>query len=177
MRIRTTCVLFAVMPLLASCASQPIALAPVGPSPVAGGAASTDRGYLRVFSEREPVIEGFDQGANPLYYQHSDYRIYDRRGRLVKYVGNTVGRYDPAPRLVSLPPGSYTVEARAKDYLFVKAPVVIERGRTTRVHLDDQWKPPAGTPKNQLVFEPAGCAVGWRAKSNRQRCTVLSTSR
>lgn len=40
MRIYTTFCSHGVLPLLASCASQPITLAPVGPSPFAGGSSS-----------------------------------------------------------------------------------------------------------------------------------------
>jgi hypothetical protein len=110
-----------------------------------------------------PVTEGFDQGANPTYYQHAAYRIFDTAGKEVKYVGNSTGHYSSSPRLVSLAPGNYIVEARARDYLMVKVPVVIESAQTTTVHLDDRWQPPAGTPKTQVVMEPDGYAVGWRA--------------
>jgi hypothetical protein len=39
--------------------------------------------------------------------------------------------------------------------------VVIKAGRTTRVHLDDKWQPPADTPKDELVTMPDGKPVGW----------------
>jgi hypothetical protein len=65
--------------------------------------------------------------------------------------------------VVALPPGNYVVKARAKDYLLVEVPVVIESSRTTRVHLDDQWVPEPGTSANQLVAQPNGSPAGWRA--------------
>ena len=86
------------------------------------------------------------------------------RGKLVKDVGNTNGHYDTAPETVPLPPGNYTVKARAKDYLSVLVPVVIEAGRITSVHLDDRWHPPKSTPTTEFVFEPGGQPVGWSAE-------------
>lgn len=153
--------------LLASCASSPVALSPVGPNPSLGGSSLADTGYLRVFSERELVTEGYD-GPNPSYYQHSSYRIYDSHGKLMQYVGNTVGKYATAPAVVSLQPGSYVVKARAEDYLTVEVPILIAPDRTTNVHLDDRWNPPAGTPNQELVLEPSGSPVGWRSSASQQ---------
>ncbi len=160
---RTAYLLLGVVPLLASCASPTLVSDTVGPNPFRARNAAVPSGYLRVFSQTEPVTEGFDEGANPTYYQHSDYRIYDNRGKLVKYVGNTIGEYSSAPRLVSLPPGAYIVKARAKDFLLMNVPVLIEPGRTTNVHLDDQWNPPATANSSEIVKEPSGSFVGWRA--------------
>lgn len=145
--------------LATSCATQRVALAPVGPDPESAVTAGS-AGYLRVFSEREPVMEGDD----PVFYQHTEYRIYDTRGKLVKDVGNTNGHFDTSPRRVALVPGHYTVKASAEDYLTVLVPVVIERGRTTSVHLDDRWACPKEEPKDEFVFEPSGSPVGWRAE-------------
>ena len=139
--------------------SKPIALAPVGPDPQSGGATGK-LGYLKVYSDREPIIEG----DNPIFYQHTEYRIYDARGKFVKDVGNINGHFDTSPRLVPLPPGHYNVRARAKDYLSVVVPVVIELGRTTRVHLDDRWAYPRNEPESEFVFEPSGAPVGWKAE-------------
>jgi hypothetical protein len=164
---KATLLLLGVVPLVVSCASETVLSDRVGPNPVRG-AASASAGYLRVFSEREPITEGFDEGANPTYYQYSDYRVYDERGKLVRYVSNSVGEYDPTPRLVSLPPGNYIVKGRAKDYLAVQVPVVIQCGRTTSVHLDDGWTPPACAGANELVIEPNGNPVGWRAHPSKQ---------
>jgi hypothetical protein len=151
--------------LLTSCAFSPVALAPVGPNPASAGATLRDIGYLRVFSDRDLVTEGYD-GGNPSYYQHSPYRIYDSHGKFVRYVGNTVGEYATAPAVVSLRPGSYVVLARAKDYLTVKVPVLIVSGRSTNVHLDDRWRPPTGTPNDELVLEPSGSPVGWHSRTS-----------
>jgi len=83
-------------------------------------------------------------------------------------VDNTIGYYARAPRRVTLPAGRYLVKAQAKDYFWVDVPVIIERGQTTRVHLDDNWKLPAETPKTELVSFPNGNPVGWQAESTRK---------
>lgn len=167
MKINATFLLAGVIPLLASCASkQPIVLAPVGPRPSVLPSSAAGTGQLQVFSCR--LREGDDQnqggsGDSPFWYQHTDYNIYDAKAKLVKHVDNTVGHYETSPRLVSLPPGIYTVRAEAKGWLVVYVPVVIERGRTTRVHLDETWQPPTGTQETAVVSAPDGNPVGWRA--------------
>ena len=166
MKINATFCLLGVIPMLVSCASRPITLAPVGPNPFASRASSTGTGYLQVFSRL--FLQNDDQnqsasGGDPSWYQHTDYNLYDAKGKLVKHVGNTVGHYSTSPRLVSLRPGSYTLRAQAKEWLSVKVPVIIEPGRTTKVHLDDNWGPPEGTPKTVVVTTPGGYPVGWSA--------------
>ena len=159
MKNKVAFLLIGVIPLLSSCASQRVFLAPVGPNPFQTTVASANTGYLKVFSEREAISEG----DTPIFYQHSEYQVYNASGKLVKDVGNTSGHYDTAPETVPLPPGRYTVKARAKDYLSVVVPVVIDAGRTTSLHLDDRWQPPKSSPKTEFVFEPGGEPVGWRA--------------
>jgi len=149
--------------LLAGCATTPVALAPVGPNPV-GSERLDSTGELQVFSSLTEQCEG----DNPTWYQHTEYYIYDVRGKRVKHVNNTIGHYAEAPSLVALPAGRYVVKAQAKDYLWVKVPVLIEPGRTTRVHLDDNWKLPVETPKRELVSMPNGNPVGWRAESTKE---------
>ena len=160
MRNKCFLAVIALVPLLASCASQRAAVAPVGPAPESDGVSSGSSGYLEVYSAQEPVIAGDD----PIYYQHTDYRIYDERGKRIKHVGNADGHFETKPTVVALPPGRYTVKARAEDYASVVVRVVIERGRTTVVHLDDQWRLPANISRNEFVFEPTGSPVGWRAR-------------
>jgi hypothetical protein len=165
MKINTKFCVLSVIPLLASCA-QPITVAPVGPSPFAGRSSSFGTGYLQVFSRLAEQSDDQNQGGsggNPSWHQHTDYNVYDAKGKLVKHVGNTVGHYSTSPRLVCLRPGSYTLRAQAKEWLSVKVPVVIEPDRTTKVHLDDNWGPPIGTPKTEVVTTPGGYPVGWSA--------------
>ncbi len=154
--------------LLIGCSSTPIALAPVGPNPV-GGETIGSQGELQVFSSLVEQSDDQNQGSeDPVWYQHTDYRIYDLHGKLVKRVANTIGHYEQAARRVVLPTGRYLVKAQAKDYLWVEVPVTIEPGRTTRVHLDDNWKLPADAPKRELVSMPNGNPVGWRAESTKE---------
>jgi len=145
--------------LSVGCASTPVALSPVGPDP-AGVATRNSDGQLLVYSK----LVGRTEGRNPTWHQHSDYYIYDLNGNLVKHVGNTIGYYERAPRPVPLPPGDYLVKARAQDYFWVQVPVTIERGRTTRVHLDDNWRIPSTTTARNLVTLPNGNPVGWSAQ-------------
>lgn len=132
--------------VLTGCSTTPIAVAPVGPNPALSGNRVAE-GTLQVFSN----IIGHSEGNNPSWYQHANYYIYDLHGKLLKHVNNTIGYYESAPRLVALPAGTYLVKAPANDYyMWVNVPVTIKGGQTTRVHLDDKWNPPAGTP-NGLV--------------------------
>ncbi len=140
------------------CASAPVVVATVGPNPAGLDHHARD-GQLQVFSD----LVGRTEGDNPTWYQHKDYTIYDQQGRRVEHVRNTVGYYARRPNLISLPPGKYVVRAEAKDYLFVKVPVVIESGRITKVHLDGDWQPSAAD-KQELVSLPTGIPVGWAAK-------------
>jgi hypothetical protein len=146
--------------------SQPITLAPVGPNPLVGRSVSDGTGQLQVFSSLAEQNDDQNQGStggDPVWYQHTDYQVYDANGKLVKRVDNTIGHYSTSPRVVALRPGNYTVRAEASDWSSVNIPVVIERDRTTRVHLDDNWEPPPGTPKTEVVSAPNGSPVGWRA--------------
>jgi hypothetical protein len=153
---------------LVGCASTPLALAPVGPNPL-GGAGMASEGKLQVFSALVEQSDDQSQGSeDPVWYQHTDYRVYDLHGKLVRRVGNTTGHYSEAPRTVALPAGRYLVKARANDYLRVEIPVIIQGGRTSRAHLDGNWKPPAGIPKREVVSMPNGNPVGWRAEPTKR---------
>ncbi len=150
---------------MAGCATPSVVVAPVGPNPVKfEGAAST--GSLEVFSRVAEQSDDQNQGGNgdSDWPQHTDYTVYDLRGKPVAHVSNETGHYSESPRRIALPAGKYLVKAQAKDYSWVQVPVMIEHGRTTSVHLDDNWKLPANTPKRELVSLPSGNPVGWRAE-------------
>jgi hypothetical protein len=153
--------------LLIGCASAPVALAPVGPNP-AGAGNGTSGGGLQVFSS----LAARSEGDNPAWYQHTGYCIYDLQGKLVRRVNNTIGYYAEAPRRVALPAGNYLVKARAGDYPRVDVPVTIVPGRTTKIHLDDSWKPPAATPMTRLVCLPNGNPAGWRGSPDEAGVTL-----
>ena len=169
--MKSVCILLSagLVSLVAGCSSTPVVLAPVGPNP-AGSEKTAWNGELQVFSSVAEQTEDQNQASNdfPVWYQHTDYSIYTPAGKLVKHVDNTIGQYERAPRRVALPAGQYLVKAQAKDYRQVELTVTIERGRTTRAHLDGNWKLPAATPKNELVAMPNGQPVGWRAQSTRE---------
>jgi len=94
-------------------------------------AGQLSRGSLVVYSATDP----FDDG-DLLYYAHSSYAIYATDGKLLKNVENHMSRSDEIPELVTLPPGSYTVEARSGNSGYVRVPVQIKPGRQTIVDLD-----------------------------------------
>jgi hypothetical protein len=112
---------------------------------------------LRVRSDEQ------SQGSKePIWYQHTDYYLFDADGKPLKQVFNVAGHYDPDPRIVTLPAGRYIVEAQSAPTYWVKVPVMIKRGATTRVHLDGNWAPPGYADKAQVVALPDGRPIGWR---------------
>ncbi|HSY18786.1 MAG TPA: hypothetical protein VK815_10650 [Candidatus Acidoferrales bacterium] len=143
--------------LLAGCASQPVALSPVGPEPE-NHASTAGIGYLQVFSDTETHVIG----DGPPYYPHTGYNIYDQSGARIKYVPNHIGNMDESPTLVRVPAGNMKIVAESSAYGRVTVPVVIEGGRTTVVHLDREWQPSSNAASNKLVRLPDGEAVGWR---------------
>jgi hypothetical protein len=147
--------------VLGGCVSKPVALAPVGP---AAGAptSSSGSGSLEVFSSTEKSMPT-DSEDHWVFDLPTGYEIYDSLGKEYKYVANHLDNMDESPDMVQLPAGHYTVEARSKCCGVVTVPVIIEKGKTTVVHLDDNWGPPKGTPQDKIVFQPDGSAVGWRS--------------
>jgi hypothetical protein len=89
------------------------------------------QGYLIVYSATDP----FDDGE-VLYYAHSAYAIYTADGRLFKHVENHISLSDEVPSLVTLPTGSYTIEARSESHRYVRVPIAITAGRRTVVDPD-----------------------------------------
>jgi hypothetical protein len=89
------------------------------------------QGLLVVYSATDPFNDG-----DVLYYAHSSYAIHTTDGKLFKNVENHISRSDEIPELVTLPPGSYTVEARSGNNGYVRVPVQIKPGRQTIVDLD-----------------------------------------
>lgn len=142
--------------LLAGCASSPVALAPVGPGPNAPRSVASSTGSLVVYS----ATVARSEGDTPVWYQHTDYFLEGTQKS--KRVDNTVGYYTQRPRTVHLTPGNYTVKAQASDGQWATVPVVIRRGETTVVSLDDSWNPAAGAGV-EVVRMPDGSAVGWRS--------------
>lgn len=148
---------------LAGCSTPTVVLAPVGPNPSGGGTLAAT-GQLEVFS----ATSGHTEGDNPTWYQHTDYYLLNKNGKELKHVDNNLGRYATAPRLISLAPGRYLVKAKAKDYLWVKVPVVVKAGETTRVHLDENWRTPGNVSQSELVKIPGGYPIGWSTSIAKQ---------
>ncbi len=152
-----------IIPLLAGCASNPMALAPVGPGAISR-AVPGPKGYLQVFSatEKSPPIASDD----PTYFDlHTGYDINDAAGNNVKFVANHMSNMDEWPDTVTLLAGTYNIVAESTCCGLVTVPVVIANGKTTTVHLDRNWWPPSATSTNKLVFLPDGEAVGWSSSN------------
>lgn len=90
-------------------------------------------GQLTVFSATDRSDDG---GLE--YYAHSSYAIYTVDGRLFKRVENHLSATDETPDMVSLPIGSYVVEARSEKDGYIRTLVTIKEGRQTVLNLDRQ---------------------------------------
>jgi hypothetical protein len=89
------------------------------------------RGSLVVYSATDP----FDDGDVP-FYAHSSYAIYTTDGKLFKNVENHISRSDEIPEAVTLPVGSYVIEARSATDGYVRVRVRIKAGQQTILKLD-----------------------------------------
>jgi len=118
--------------LLAGCVSNPTSLATVGPDTRGRLQAGPD-GYLQVYTATETVEVDFKTDFHP----HMGYSINDPTGKSSKFVANHTSDLDESPDKVELPPGNYTIVAESTWQGLVSVPVVISKGRTTVVRLDD----------------------------------------
>jgi hypothetical protein len=125
-------------------------------------------GELQVYSKTEESRDSGNQAAQgmPVWYEHTDYGIYDAGGNFLREVLNSRGHYSRSPEVVILPAGKYMVKAQARGYFWVKVPLTVEAGERTVIHLDGDWTPPVETPKAELVTLPDGKPVGLRAPSS-----------
>ncbi len=151
----------AIIPVLAGCASQPMAISPVGPASIGFNQAAS-RGYLRVFSATKTHAIAEDT----YYYPHTGYSIHDESGKMIKFVSNHVGSVDESPAFVALPSGKYNIVAQSESYGRVTVPVVVANGKTTVVHLDRDWRVAdrlnASSAAENLVRLPDGEPIGWK---------------
>jgi hypothetical protein len=88
-------------------------------------------GYLLVYSATDEFSDG-----DVVFNAHSSYLIYTTDGKSFKSVENHMSRSDEIPERVSLPAGSYLVEARSANNGYVRVLVVIKAGQRTIVDLD-----------------------------------------
>jgi hypothetical protein len=165
--------------LLVGCASAPRVVVdePLGPGP-AGGAQGTGEGSMVIYSARAPAYVNFNEvewrwnndfGKNAFLYEpaHSDYTVYTQSGEVVKRVRNARDANDETPTVVTLPAGSYKVEAEAvncdANRVKVLMPVVIKAGQTTMAHLEGGWNPAGQYKETEVARLPCGRVIGWRA--------------
>jgi hypothetical protein len=163
------------------CASAPkvVVLDRLGPCHTVLASSGHD-GSLQVYSARVQAVTDLnaltyfwnnDYGKNEFLYgaAHSDYAIYDAAGKLVKRVRNSRGIDDAVPASVSLPVGSYTIQAEAEEYagmtLTVMIPVAIESGELTTVHLEPNWAPAGEMDPGRMVRLVDGRVLGCRAQN------------
>jgi hypothetical protein len=164
---------------LAGCASasRVVVAEPVGPAP-AGAAQGLGDGSLVIYSARTPAGVDVnmgewrwnnDFGKNAFLYgpAHSDYTLYAQNGEVFKYVRNARDQDDATPAVVTLPAGSYKVEAEAincdSDRVRVVMTVVVKPGQTTVAHLEGDWNPLGQFKETELARLPCGRVIGWRA--------------
>jgi hypothetical protein len=105
-------------------------------------AGELSKGSLVVYS----ATDAFEDGDVP-YYAHSSYAIYATNGKLFKNVENHISRSDEIPEVVTLPVGSYVIEARSEREGYVRVRVVIKAGRRTILDLDSR-ESPSGIVRN-----------------------------
>ena len=98
-------------------------------------AGELSQGSLQVYS----ATNAFDDGGVP-YYAHSSYAIYTTDGKLFKNVENHISRSDEIPEVVTLPIGSYVIEARSERAGYVRVRIPIKAGRQTILDLDSRDK-------------------------------------
>lgn len=148
----------AILPFVPECVGKSIVLSPVGPRPPSE-ITRLPKGSLQVFSETQTVVDG-DQ---TFYYPHTGYNICNPSGKVLTYIPNHIGTMDQTPSIVNVPPGNYTIRARSSSYGWVTVPVIVQQGRRTVIHLENEWQPSA--PADKLVFLPNGEPVGWNASA------------
>jgi len=101
-------------------------------------AGQLSRGSLVVYS----ATDRFDDD-DVVYYEYSSYAIYTINGKLFRHVENRVSSSDQIPKAVTLPAGSYVIEARSATDVHVRVPVVIKAGRQTILDLGSRGKEPS----------------------------------
>jgi hypothetical protein len=107
-----------------------------------------------------------DFGRNDFLYEaaHTHYTIYTQDGKVFEHVKNARNYEDPQPALVSLPPGRYQIEARARNYGWVTIPVVIEANKLTVVNLQRVPNPAvASIDRANAVMLGGERILGWKA--------------
>ncbi len=92
-------------------------------------------GYLLVYSATDEFSDG-----DLVFNAHSSYSVYTPDGKSFKSVENHMSRSDEIPERVSLPAGSYIVEARSANKGYVRVRVMIKPSRLTLLDLESTDK-------------------------------------
>jgi hypothetical protein len=109
----------------------------LSPGPVRPGSLLHDRpapaqGFLKIYSATDKVNDG-----DVWYFPHSPYAVYAIDGKLVRKVENHNSSSDEIPQVVTLPAGSYVVEARSEqDGGYIRVHVQIKPAQRTTLDLD-----------------------------------------
>ena len=93
------------------------------------------KGYLLVYSATDPFNDG-----DLVFNAHSSYSVYTPDGKLFKNVENHISWSDEIPEVVTIPVGSYVIEARSERDGYVRVRIVIKAGRQTILNLDSRGK-------------------------------------
>ena len=138
-------------------------IATVGPGPSQYRTASSTTGTLVVYSAFKRNAD-FNT-SDPNRPEHSDYKIFNTDGSLLCKVHNvtTTVFEDAVP--IDLPPGRYTVGARANEYGYLKIPVMVVAQQRTVVHLEGGgfWPSDSTFDASNSVSLPDGQIIGWKS--------------
>jgi len=151
--------------LLSGCATSKngTVLDRVGPAPASPPFSADAPGTLLVYSAYE--VNADFNSRDPHRPHYSNYRILSTDGNLLQRVHNNSGTLLQRPTEVNLPPGTYSIVARANGYGTVTVPVLIAPGQETILHLEGgaKWpNPKAFNPANDVRL-PDGDIVGWKS--------------
>jgi len=153
--------------ILSGCATSHngIALSPVGPARQSTTHGSTN-GSLVVYSAYKRNADFNSRDNNRPEY--SDYKIMAADGHLLRKVHNNSGTVFQDVVSVNLPPGQYSVVARANGYGYLTVPVIIDANHSTVLHLEggDKWGDDSLFNQTNSVRLPDGQIVGYRADAN-----------
>ncbi len=176
MKYLSASVLGTAMIFLAGCATSSTLTVtnPVGPAPTehanTAGACSLEVYSARVRAPIDPNKEEFlwnnDFGRNDFLYEpaHTDYTIYTQDGKVFQHVKNARNYEDSQPAVVNLPPGTYRIHTRARDFGWVNVPVVIEPGKLTVVDVQREPNPvEESVDRGDAVVLGGERIIGWRA--------------
>jgi len=122
----------------------------------------SSNGVLVVYTPLEDPINSQDEFASP---QRSSYRLVSANGAVSKCIDNCDSVFDDQPKAISLPAGSYTVDALGPKRHPVSVAVRIVAGETTPVYLDGSEHQPEQGGKSNLITFSNGVIVGSRAQN------------